>query len=115
MHHQKGHVVTAEPSRILTRLCFHFSKKIGVQYDDRQGLAHFPWGDCRLTAHDSTLDFECYAATPEQLDRVTFVIDEHIALFSRKTPLAVQWAARNGHEYAVEIKQNSPPIADLPP
>jgi hypothetical protein len=91
MHHQKGSMLTPEPSRILTRLCFHFRKKIEVQYDEHEGLAHFPWGDCRLTAREGELDFDCSAATPEQLGRVKFVIDEHVALFSRKAPLTVRW------------------------
>lgn len=91
MHYLQGRMPTPEPSRILTRLCFHFRKKISVEYDERRGLARFPWGDCELRALDGTLDFACSAATSEELGRVKYVIDEHVALFSRKAPLAVHW------------------------
>lgn len=93
MHYLKGSVPTHEPSRILTRLCYHFRKKIEVEYDEQRGLAHFPWGDCHLKAEADVLDFECSAVSAEELERVQYVIDEHIALFSRKAPLAVQWEA----------------------
>lgn len=93
MYHLQGRMPTPDPSRILTRLCYHFRKKISVDYDDRHGLARFPWGDCELRAEDSMLDFICSAATAEELARVRHVIDEHVALFSRKAPLAVRWEA----------------------
>ncbi|MCB5187023.1 DUF2218 domain-containing protein [Methylobacillus caricis] len=32
---------------------------------------------------------ECKAAAPEQLDRIQYMLDEHIALFSRRSPMAV--------------------------
>ncbi|THF55632.1 DUF2218 domain-containing protein [Pseudothauera rhizosphaerae] len=91
MHRVKGSMPTPEPSRYLTRLCHHFRRKIEVEYDERQGLARFPWGDCRLTAREGELEFECSSATAEQLGRVRFVIDEHVALFSRRAPLTVHW------------------------
>ncbi|MDP3650486.1 MAG: DUF2218 domain-containing protein [Rhodoferax sp.] len=91
MHYLKGSMPTSEPSRYLTRLCYHFHKKIDVDYDAQQGLARFPWGDCRLTAQEGALDFECTAASAEQLGQIQHVLNEHVALFSRKSPLAVQW------------------------
>lgn len=93
MHHLKGRMPTDDPSRYLTRLCHHFRKKIEVEYDECQGLARFPWGDCRLTAQDGALGFECCSTSEEQLGRVRFVIDEHVAMFSRRSPMAVQWQA----------------------
>jgi hypothetical protein len=91
MHYLTGQLSTPESSRILTRLCYHFSKKITVEYDEQRGLAHFLWGDCCLLAEASALKFECSAETPELLERVQYVIDEHVALFSRKAPLSVHW------------------------
>jgi hypothetical protein len=80
MIHAQGHVATPEASRWLQRLCHHFSRKIAVRYDEREGHAEFPWGT-----------FACAAENPEALARVRFAIDEHIKLFSRKSPLAVRW------------------------
>ncbi|WP_298928537.1 DUF2218 domain-containing protein [uncultured Ramlibacter sp.] len=87
----KGRVSTPEASRYMQRLCYHFSKKIQVSYDEHQGHAQFPWGTCRFTAESESLGFDCEAASIEELARVKFAIDEHIKLFSRKSPLQVAW------------------------
>jgi uncharacterized protein len=87
----QGRVPTPEASRWLQRLCFHFSKKIAVSYDEQRGEAQFPWGLCRLTADGGLLSFDCESATEAELARVQYAIDEHVKLFSRKAPLAVSW------------------------
>lgn len=91
MLYLNGRLPTAEASRYMVRLCYHFAKKIEVNYDDHQGLARFPWGVCRLTARNSAIRFECEAADTEAISRVQHVIDSHVALFSRKTPMRVEW------------------------
>ena len=96
-HHIHGQVATPEASRILQRLCYHFSRKITVVYDEAQGRADFPWGLCLLGAAGgeaaTTLTFDCSASSSEELARVQYTIDEHIKLFSRKNPLLVRWEA----------------------
>lgn len=87
----QGRLPITEPSRYMTRLCYHFTKKIEVVYDEHQGLAKFPWGDCRLTALADAITFDCQAADAEKLAQVQHVIDAHVALFARRTPLAVAW------------------------
>ncbi|MGE0799685.1 MAG: DUF2218 domain-containing protein [Lautropia sp.] len=91
----RADVPTPEASRWLQRLCRHFSRKIAVRYDEREGHAEFPWGTCRMWIEGpegaTTLHFDCAAQTDEALARVRFAIDEHIRLFSRKNPLAVHW------------------------
>lgn len=91
MLYLNGRLTTAEASRYMVRLCYHFTKKIEVDYDDHQGLAKFPWGVCRLTALNGAIRFECEAADTESVARVQHVIDAHVALFSRKAPLCVVW------------------------
>lgn len=93
MTRAQGHVHTPEASRWLQRLCFHFSRKIAVQYDERQGRAEFPWGLCEMRAEGDALHFDCTAEDPEALARVRAAIDSHVELFSRKSPLAVRWHA----------------------
>jgi len=90
-HRACGQVATPEASRWLQRLCFHFSRKITVHYDEHQGLAHFPAGTCAMRADATALHFDCRAASAEGLARVRATIDEHIRLFSRKRPMAVLW------------------------
>lgn len=95
MIHARGHVPTPEASRWLQRLCFHFSRKIAVRYDEREGHAEFPWGTCRMRveeqAGETALHFACAAQTDEALARVRSAIDSHVELFSRKNPLTVRW------------------------
>ncbi len=88
-----GQVATPEASRWLQRLCFHFSRKIEVRYDAQQGLAHFPTGLCRFQADGQALFFDCSAATEEDLARLCSTLDEHVRLFARRQPMAVQWQA----------------------
>ena len=96
MIRRQGHVATPEASRVLQRLCYHFSRKIAVRYDEHQGEAEFPWGRCTLTADARHLRFDCRAGDAEQLARVQGAIDSHIELFSRKAPLRVDWQAIDG-------------------
>jgi hypothetical protein len=93
---QQGYMNSTEPSRYMTRLCYHFSKKIEVQYDDTQGRARFPWGCCTLFATENGIRFACEAEDAEKMAQVRHVIDSHVALFSRKTPLCVHWEAPHG-------------------
>jgi uncharacterized protein len=93
---QQGYMNSAEPSRYMTRLCYHFSKKIEVQYDEVQGLAHFPWGRCTLTALEEGIRFACEAEDADKMTQVRNVIDSHVVLFSRRTPLQVVWDAPRG-------------------
>ena len=98
MIHAQGQVATPEASRWLQRLCFHFSRKIAVRYDEREGHAEFPWGTCRMwvdgQAGEVALHFDCTADTDEALARVRSAIDSHVALFSRKNPLIVRWQSQ---------------------
>ena len=89
----QGQVATPEASRWLQRLCYHFSRKIEVRGDAGERVAQFAWGSCTMHADGEVLSFLCEAADAEGLARVRHVIDEHMALFSRKQPLAVQWQA----------------------
>lgn len=93
---QQGYMNSSEPSRYMTRLCYHFSKKIEVQYDEVQGLAHFPWGRCTLTALEEGIRFACEAEDADLMTQVRNVIDSHVVLFSRRAPLQVIWDAPCG-------------------
>lgn len=92
MLHSEGQIATPEASRFLQRLCFHFSRKISVSYDEHQGQAHFPTGFCQMKASPDTLYFSCSAASEDALQRVQLTLDHHVQLFSRKSPLIVQWS-----------------------
>jgi hypothetical protein len=91
MIRRQGSAPTPEASRILQRLCHHFTRKIRVDYDEHRGEAHFPWGVCTLVADGEALHFDCRADDEALLERVQFAIDSHIELFSRKAPMQVTW------------------------
>jgi hypothetical protein len=93
MMRRQGQVPTLEASRYLQRLCYHFSRKIEVRYDEHQGEAHFPWGLCLLHADGAALHFECRAENAEALARVQAAIDAHVELFTRKSPVVAAWQA----------------------
>lgn len=90
---QLGYVEVAEPGRYLARLCYHFSRKIPVQQGPQQGVAHFPWGACVLTALPGGIRLECAAADGECLARLRHVLDSHVALFARRQAWRIQWSA----------------------
>lgn len=86
-----GEVETPLASTYLTRLCKHFSKKIEVVYDEAEGHARFPFGDCRLLADTRTLSFHCKAEDSEAMARLQDVINQHVGMFTRRNPLLVNW------------------------
>lgn len=92
MIRRQGRVPTSEASRYLQRLCYHFTRKIAVQYDEKQGDATFPWGRCLMFADEQALHFDCHAEDEDSLARVQHAIDAHVELFSRKKPMRVQWS-----------------------
>lgn len=87
-----GYLAITEGSRYMQRLCFHFGKKVAVQYDDTHGEVTFPWGECGMRSDEKGIHFTCKAESPETLERVQNVIDEHVKLFARKAPLAIDWS-----------------------
>lgn len=91
MIQSQGQVATPEASRYLQRLCFHFSRKISVQYDEHRAHAQFPSGICDMRADGDTLYLTCTADSADGLERVQRTLEEHIRLFTRKNPLAVRW------------------------
>lgn len=93
MLYMNGLVPTVESSRYMVRLCYHFRKKIEVEYDDTHGFAKFPWGVCRLTALVDAIQFECEADDAGKMAQIQYVIDSHVELFSRKAPMSVVWEA----------------------
>jgi hypothetical protein len=91
MMRRQGHVPTPEASRYLQRLCYHFTRKIPVTYDEHRGEAQFPRGLCILRADEAALHFDCSAEDDASLASVQLAIDSHVELFTRKRPVAVCW------------------------
>jgi len=77
----------------MARLCFHFSRKVRAQHDDGRGEVLFPWGRCEFRVGEAGLDVRLLADDADALQRLSEVIDAHVALFSRRSPLRLVWAA----------------------
>ena len=93
MIHQHAKAVTPEASRIMQRLCFHFGRKVQAHCDAERGTVTFPWGACEMRATPTALHFTCSAEGEDQLATAREVIDGHMALFTRKAPLTLNWSA----------------------
>jgi len=66
-------------------------KKIPVEFDGQRGLAAFPHGVCELWVEDGQLCFTCQAADQDSIERLRYVVEMHVAMFSRRVPLKVKW------------------------
>jgi uncharacterized protein len=88
---QTGRLAAAEPARVMARLCFHFSRKVQARHDDLRGEVLFPWGRCEFEVLEAALEVRLLADDAAGLQRLREVVDAHVALFSRKLPVFVDW------------------------
>ena len=82
---------TNEASRLIKRLCKHFSHKVDVEFDESSGHVDFPMGSCNMKASDDTLTFDIQADNPENLQKVQQVISSHADKFARDESLEWEW------------------------
>ena len=92
MHTFKGATPTTNASRIMRRLCKHWSHKYPVQVDDTNGVIELPNVRCTLQASADRLDItlEGAEAVPERLKGV---VAEHLQRMAGDETLAVHWDA----------------------
>jgi hypothetical protein len=84
-------VTLPQADRVLFKLCKHFALKVPVAFDSAQADIDFRFGRCRVQREGDRLDLHCDADSAEALERVQFVLDEHLALMARDRQLAVAW------------------------
>ena len=87
----RSHVVTDNPSRLITRLCKHWSHKFPVRHDEREGEILLSIGQCRLAVADKGLDIALEADDAEQLQRLQEVVAEHLERMAGDESLAFDW------------------------
>ncbi|WP_255991428.1 DUF2218 domain-containing protein [Chitinolyticbacter albus] len=87
-----AHITTPDATKFLFKLCKHFAKKIPVEFDETRGRAEFPFGVCELAATATTLTFACEASAAT-LAQMQSVLEQHLALMTRRDPLPVVWTA----------------------
>lgn len=85
-------VTVPQAERVLFKMCKHFAIKVPVDFDSEKADIDFRFGRCRIQRTSDTLAIACEAESPELLQRVQYVIDEHLALMARDKGLTVAWA-----------------------
>ena len=84
-------ITTAEPARIILRLCKHWGHKFAVSYDDTQGRIELPGGLCLLTAGEGQLSVRLEGVPGVDMDRFEQVVAEHAQRMARDETYTWQW------------------------
>jgi hypothetical protein len=84
-------IETSNPSRLIRRLCKHWSHKFDVSHDDRQGRIALGDTDCLLTAGEGSLTAEIQTADEAQLARMETVIADHLQRMATDETFNFAW------------------------
>ena len=90
-HKVTATVATANPSRLINRLCKHWSHKFPVRHDEREGEIELSIGICRLRAAESGLNVSLEAESLEQLHQMQQVVAEHLQRMASGESLSFDW------------------------
>lgn len=89
----EAYVTCANPTRLMTRLCRHWSHKFNVELDEAQGSVDFPNGCCEFAVEAGLLQVSLRMPEENQA-RMQQVVAEHLQRMAGSEPLEVQWRAR---------------------
>ena len=84
-------ITTAEPARIILRLCKHWGHKFTVSYDDAQGRIEFPEALCLMTAGDGQLTFRIEAPPQADIAQLEQVVADHAQRMARDETYVWNW------------------------
>lgn len=84
-------ITTADPSRLIRRLCKHWSHKFDVTYDDQQGSIPLGSGHCQLTAGDGSLTAGVRAEDEAQLEKLEHVVADHLQRMAAEETFTFDW------------------------
>ena len=90
MHAFHGSTPTQNASRVMKRLCRHWSHKFPVTFDDERGVIELNNVRCSMQAYADHLDvtLESEAEVPE---RLRGVVAEHLQRMAGEETLALVW------------------------
>ncbi len=86
-------VTLPQAERVLFKMCKHFAIKVPVAFDSDKADIDFRIGRCRVQRQGELLQMRCDADDTERLERVQYIIDEHLVLMARDKQLVVAWQA----------------------
>jgi len=95
-------VATANPSRLINRLCKHWAHKLPVRHDEQGGEITLSIGECRLRAAKAGLEVQLHAANSAQLRQLQQVVADHLLRMASGEPLEFAWHAGAGAAPAEE-------------
>lgn len=84
-------VATANPQRLIKRLCKHWGHKFPVSFDEQQGEIQLPPGLCALKVQEGGLQVRLQAAEDEQIQRLQQVVADHLERMATGETLAFNW------------------------
>lgn len=88
----RADISTAEGSRILTRLCKHWSHRFTVTHDTQRGDIRFDESSgCELQVIPDGLSVEIDAASESGLTQLEPVVAEHLQRMGKGGSLAISW------------------------
>jgi hypothetical protein len=82
---------TANPRRLIRRLCKHWSHKFEVDFDDQQGSIALGAGKCLLKVGEGSLSTEVQAEDEEQLARLETVVADHLQRMASDETFSFDW------------------------
>lgn len=89
----EAYVACANPVRLMTRLCRHWSHKFNVELDAASGSVAFPNGTCAFAVEADLLQVSLHMPEDNQA-RMQQVVAEHLQRMAGTETLAVNWRAR---------------------
>ncbi|ANF27160.1 DUF2218 domain-containing protein [Stutzerimonas stutzeri] len=84
-------IQTSDPSRLIRRLCKHWSHKFEVNFDDHQGHIVLGATQCWLTAGDNSLMAKLQTQDEELLTRMETVVADHLERMSAGETFSFAW------------------------
>jgi hypothetical protein len=84
-------ITTAEPARIILRLCKHWGHKFTVSYDDAQGRIEFPEAQCLMSAGDGQLTFRIEVQPQADIAQLEQVVADHAQRMARGETYVWNW------------------------
>ncbi len=84
-------IQTSDPSRLIRRLCKHWSHKFEVDFDDRHGHIALGETQCSLAAGENSLPATLQTTDEEQLTRMEAVVADHLQRMSADETFNFAW------------------------
>ncbi len=84
-------IETTDPSRLIRRLCKHWSHKFEVHYDDHQGQIVLGDTHCTLTAGEGSLTTRLQTENEATLEQMETVVADHLQRMAGDETFTFVW------------------------